>query len=76
MAMGMLIPSDQPLFELAQDCRDPSALCVVQEDTEEMEGCLSSGNLGLSEEPCKADTRKVTPLQRRTEHISVKFCRL
>lgn len=51
-------------------------MCVVQEDREEMEGSLSSGGLDLSEEPCKADTRKVIPLQRRTEHISIKFCRL
>lgn len=74
--MGMLIPPAQPLFELAENNRVPSALCVVQQDREEMEGSLSTGGLDLNEEPCKADTGKVTHLQRRAEHISIKFCRL
>lgn len=74
--MGMLIPPDQPLFELAEDNRDPSAMCVVQGNREEMEGSLSGGDSELREVPCKADTRKVTPLQRRIECISIKFCRL
>lgn len=67
----MFIPPDKPLFELAEDNQDPSAMEVVQEDREEMEGSLSSG-----EEPCKADTGEETPLQRRPEHISSKFGRL
>lgn len=58
--MGMLIPPDHPLFELAEENQDPSAMYVVQEDREGMEPSLSSGGLDLSEEPCKADTRKVT----------------
>lgn len=56
--MGMLIPLDQPLFELAEENQEPSAMCVVQEDREEMKGAHSSGGLDLSEEPCKADTRR------------------
>lgn len=74
--MGMFIPPDKALFELAEDNQDPSAMEVVQEDREETEGSLSCGGLDLSEEPCKADTGEETPLQRRTEHISSKFGRL
>lgn len=40
MAMGVLIPPEQPLFELAEDDWDPSAVCIVQKDREEMEGSL------------------------------------
>lgn len=40
MAMGMLIPPEQPLFELAEDNRDPSAVCIAQKDREEVEGSL------------------------------------
>ena len=41
MAMGMLILPEQPLFELAEDNQDPSAVCIAQKDREEREGSLS-----------------------------------
>lgn len=40
MAMGMLIPPEQSLFELAEDNQGPSAMYVAQKDREEMEGSL------------------------------------
>jgi len=40
MATAILIPPEQPLFELAEDNRDPSAMCIIQKDREEMEGSL------------------------------------
>lgn len=53
--MGMLIPAEERLFELAEDNQDPSATCVVQEDREEMEASPSSRGLDLSEELFKDD---------------------
>lgn len=32
--------SKQPLFALAEDNRDPSAMCIAQKDREETEGSL------------------------------------
>lgn len=40
MATRMLIPPEQPLFALAEDNRDPSAMCIAQKDREETEGSL------------------------------------
>lgn len=70
MAVGMLIPPEQALFELEEDKWDPSAVCIVQKDREEMEGFLSPAVIWLQ---VKSLARKMTPLQRITENSSIQF---